>query len=207
MAYLRRRLGSPHDVDDVYQEVLLAIYVSRYTYEPGCAVEPWVFAIAGHVLARQWRRSQVRARREVLFDVPPTESTGDAGPLAARGLASDRTAAGAPAPGAGAAAARRAPRRRRGAPGRHDGGRAPGARAPRFEDAARAALRVSELPMPTLPRSCPTRWSHSSCVPKTRDGTLARCNGGAARVQRSTPTTGEASPPPNHLPFRMRSMS
>ena len=80
MAYLRRRLRSPHDVDDVYQEVLLAIYLSRYTYDPGCPVEPWVFAIAAHVLARQWRRSYARARREVLVDVPPAERTTTAGP-------------------------------------------------------------------------------------------------------------------------------
>jgi RNA polymerase sigma-70 factor (ECF subfamily) len=59
MAYLRRRLAAQHEIDDVYQEVLLAIHLSRHTYEPGRPVEPWVFAIAGHVLARQ-----VGARRD-----------------------------------------------------------------------------------------------------------------------------------------------
>src|SRR6185436_8034215 len=71
MAYLRRRLSNPQDVDDVHQEVLLAIHLSRHTYEPGRAVEPWVFAIAAHVLARHWRRAQRRARCEVLVDVLP----------------------------------------------------------------------------------------------------------------------------------------
>ena len=80
MAYLRRRLHNPQDVDDVYQEVLLAIHMSRHTYEPGRAVEPWVFAIAAHVLARQWRRSQQRARCEVLVDVLPADETRTAGP-------------------------------------------------------------------------------------------------------------------------------
>jgi len=80
MAYLRRRLHNPQDVDDVHQEVLLAIHMSRHTYEPGRAVEPWVFAIAAHVLARQWRRSQRRARSEVLVDVLPAEKTRTAGP-------------------------------------------------------------------------------------------------------------------------------
>ena len=80
MAYVRRRLHNPQDVDDVYQEVLLAIHMSRHTYEPGRAVEPWVFAIAANVLARHWRRSQRRARCEVLVDVLPAEQTRTAGP-------------------------------------------------------------------------------------------------------------------------------
>src|SRR5258707_447401 len=80
MAYLRRRLPNAEDAEDVHQEVLLAIHKSRHTYEPGRAVEPWVFAIAAHVLARQWRRSQRRARCEVLVDVLPVEHTRSAGP-------------------------------------------------------------------------------------------------------------------------------
>jgi RNA polymerase sigma factor (sigma-70 family) len=79
-AYLRRRVPHLHDVDDVHQEVLLAIHMSLHTYEPGRAVEPWVFAIAAHVLAHQWRRSQRRARCEVLVDVLPAEQTRTAGP-------------------------------------------------------------------------------------------------------------------------------
>jgi len=75
MAYLRRRLPNPQDVDDVHQEVLLAVHMSLHTYEPGRAVEPWVFAIAAHVLARHRRRSQRRARCEVLVDVLPAEQT------------------------------------------------------------------------------------------------------------------------------------
>ena len=73
MAYLRRRLANPQEVDDVSQEVLLAIHVSRHTYDPRRPLEPWVFAIAGHVLARHIRRSRRRATREVLVDVPPVE--------------------------------------------------------------------------------------------------------------------------------------
>ena len=80
MVYVQRRLRDAQDVDDVYQEILLAIHVSRHTYEPGRPVEPWVFAIAAHVLARHWRRSQGRARREVLVDVLPEKQTPAAGP-------------------------------------------------------------------------------------------------------------------------------
>jgi RNA polymerase sigma-70 factor (ECF subfamily) len=39
------------------------------------SVSMWVFAIAAHVLARHWRRSQRRARCEVLVDVLPAEQT------------------------------------------------------------------------------------------------------------------------------------
>ena len=80
VAYLRRRLPNPQDVDDVHQDVLLAIHMSLHTYEPGRAVEPWVFAIAAHVLARQWRRSQRRVRCEVLVALLPPEQTRTAGP-------------------------------------------------------------------------------------------------------------------------------
>jgi DNA-directed RNA polymerase specialized sigma24 family protein len=32
--YLRLRLANSQEVDDVYQDVVLAIHVSRHTYEP-----------------------------------------------------------------------------------------------------------------------------------------------------------------------------
>ena len=80
MVYVQRRLRNAQEVDDVYQEILLAIHASRHTYEPGRPVEPWAFAIAAHVLARHWRRSQLRLRREVLVEVPPEKQTTTAGP-------------------------------------------------------------------------------------------------------------------------------
>jgi RNA polymerase sigma factor (sigma-70 family) len=83
MAYLRRRLAVRHEIDDVYQEVLLAIHLSRHTYEPGRPVEPWVFAIAGYVLARQVRSSARRATREVLVDAMPAEPVRAAAPTRA----------------------------------------------------------------------------------------------------------------------------
>ena len=81
--YLRRRLANSQEVDDVYQEVVLAIHVSRHTYEPARPVEPWVFAIAAHVLARQVRRSRRRVTREVLVDDVPAPSVRTGGPSAA----------------------------------------------------------------------------------------------------------------------------
>lgn len=86
MGYIRRRLVNRHEVDDVYQEVLLAIHVSRHSYEAGRPVEPWVFAIAAHVLARQVQRARQRTAREVLIDVPPAEPVTAAGPSRAEVL-------------------------------------------------------------------------------------------------------------------------
>ncbi len=81
--YLRRRLANSQELEDVYQEVVLAIHVSRHTYEPARPVEPWVFAIAAHVLARQLRRSRRRVTREVLMDDVPAEPLRAGGPSAA----------------------------------------------------------------------------------------------------------------------------
>ena len=80
LAYIRRRLANRHEVDDVYQEALLAIHVSRHSYEQGRPVEPWVFGIAAHVLSRHVRRARRRTARELLVDVPPAEPMSIAAP-------------------------------------------------------------------------------------------------------------------------------
>lgn len=62
--YLRRRLpASPHDVEDLVQETLLALHVQRGTFDPAQALIPWVLAIARHKLVDLWRR---RGRRDDL---------------------------------------------------------------------------------------------------------------------------------------------
>jgi RNA polymerase sigma factor (sigma-70 family) len=72
MSFLRRRLPNRQEADDVYQDVLLAVHVSRHTYERGRPVEPWVFAIASHVLARHVRGSVRRNAHELLVGAPPS---------------------------------------------------------------------------------------------------------------------------------------
>lgn len=65
-AYIRRRLqGLPDDVEDVVQEILLAVHLHRGTYDPAVPVSAWVLAIARHKLVDLWRR---RGRREDLHD-------------------------------------------------------------------------------------------------------------------------------------------
>lgn len=46
----------PNDVEDVVQEVLLAIHLKRHTWKVGAPVAPWVMAIARHKLIDALRR-------------------------------------------------------------------------------------------------------------------------------------------------------
>ena len=57
--------------EDVYQEVFLALYEARHTYEPGRPLEPWLFAIARNIAADYTRRYFSRASWEELTGAPP----------------------------------------------------------------------------------------------------------------------------------------
>lgn len=66
-AYLRRRMqATPDDVEDLVQEILLALHLQRGTYDPALPVSAWVLAVARHKLVDLWRR---RGRREALHEV------------------------------------------------------------------------------------------------------------------------------------------
>ena len=65
-AYLRRRLaGVPDEVEDLLQELLIAVHNQRHTYDPKQPLTPWVQAIARYKIADLHRR---RARNESLQD-------------------------------------------------------------------------------------------------------------------------------------------
>lgn len=71
-AFVRRRLaGLPDDIEDVVQEILIAVHNQRHTFEPGEPLTPWVHAIARYKLADLHRR---RATREALTDTLDEES-------------------------------------------------------------------------------------------------------------------------------------
>lgn len=64
--YLRRRVrGLPEDVEDLVQEILLALHLQRGTHDPRVPVTAWVLAIAHHKLVDLWRR---RGRYDALHD-------------------------------------------------------------------------------------------------------------------------------------------
>jgi RNA polymerase sigma-70 factor, ECF subfamily len=65
-SYLRTRLrGLPHEVEDLLQELLLAVHNKRHTYDPKQPLTAWVQAIARYKLVDLLRR---RSRTNVLTD-------------------------------------------------------------------------------------------------------------------------------------------
>jgi RNA polymerase sigma-70 factor (ECF subfamily) len=65
-SYLRRRLGSlPDEIEDLLQELLLAVHNKRHTYDPKQPLTAWVQAIARYKLVDLLRR---RSRSDVLTD-------------------------------------------------------------------------------------------------------------------------------------------
>jgi RNA polymerase sigma-70 factor, ECF subfamily len=65
-SYLRRRLGGlPEEVEDLLQELLLAVHNKRHTYDPKQPLTAWVQAIARYKLVDLLRH---RSRRDVLTD-------------------------------------------------------------------------------------------------------------------------------------------
>jgi RNA polymerase sigma-70 factor, ECF subfamily len=66
-SYLRRRLGGlPDEVEDLLQELLLAVHNKRHTYNPKQPLTAWVQAIARYKLVDLLRR---RSRSIVLTDL------------------------------------------------------------------------------------------------------------------------------------------
>ncbi len=65
-AFLRKRLYQHlDDVEDITQEVLLAVHKQRHTYRPGEPLTPWVHAIARYKVVDLLR---ARSSREALHD-------------------------------------------------------------------------------------------------------------------------------------------
>jgi RNA polymerase sigma-70 factor, ECF subfamily len=65
-SYLRRWLGGlPEEVEDLLQELLLAVHNKRHTYDPKQPLTAWVQAIARYKLVDLLRR---RSRGDVLTD-------------------------------------------------------------------------------------------------------------------------------------------
>jgi RNA polymerase sigma-70 factor (ECF subfamily) len=68
---LRRRFPHNSDIEDIYQEVLLAVYKSRHTYQPSQPLEPWLFATVRKVSSEHFRRHRQRLGFQVPVDEIP----------------------------------------------------------------------------------------------------------------------------------------
>jgi RNA polymerase sigma-70 factor, ECF subfamily len=69
--FLRRRVADPHELEDVYQEVFMAVFKARHTYQPQRPFEPWLFAIARNIAVDYSNRHWSRARWQELVAEPP----------------------------------------------------------------------------------------------------------------------------------------
>jgi RNA polymerase sigma-70 factor, ECF subfamily len=80
--FVRRRLFDQQQLEDVCQEVLIAVYQSRRTYQPARPFEPWLFAIVRNVTWRYLRRNRLRSAWEAPIDDIPEVGTEDESGLA-----------------------------------------------------------------------------------------------------------------------------
>ena len=80
--FLRRRMAASDEIEDVYQEVFMAVFEARHTYEAGRPLEPWLFAIARNVAADHARRHWARAGwQELVAEAPDRPEQGPVGPV------------------------------------------------------------------------------------------------------------------------------
>lgn len=84
---VRARSGGGDEVEDVVQEVLLAIHAKRHTWREADPVTPWLYAIARYKTVDLWRRRKggTPVPIEDLAEVLPDERSGEV--TAARDLA------------------------------------------------------------------------------------------------------------------------
>ncbi|MCB2067066.1 MAG: sigma-70 family RNA polymerase sigma factor [Erythrobacter sp.] len=62
---LASKIGADSELEDLVQEVLIAVHQKRHTHDPSRPVAPWLNAIAGYKLIDHWRR---RGRSPIELD-------------------------------------------------------------------------------------------------------------------------------------------
>jgi RNA polymerase sigma factor (sigma-70 family) len=80
--FLRRHLVDRAELEDVCQEVLVAVYRSRHTYDAERLFEPWLFAIVRKVSGEHLRRSRRQTASQVYTEEVPEVPAEDAPSLA-----------------------------------------------------------------------------------------------------------------------------
>ncbi|MBN9064009.1 MAG: sigma-70 family RNA polymerase sigma factor [Rhizobiales bacterium] len=88
-AFLRGQLGRAGDRDhteaeDVLQETLLALHLSRHTYDRAAPVSAWAFAIARYKLVDHLRRSRRHTGHAPIEDAEEALAVSDSGASEAR---------------------------------------------------------------------------------------------------------------------------
>jgi RNA polymerase sigma-70 factor (ECF subfamily) len=68
---LERWVFDISEIEDICQEVMIAVYKSRHSYQPDRPFEPWLFAIIRNVTRKHIRRNQERMAVEMHIDDLP----------------------------------------------------------------------------------------------------------------------------------------
>lgn len=69
-AYLRRRMTRlPDDIEDVVQEVLLAVHAKRHTYRPDQPLTAWVYGIARYKMVDLLRKRRPDVKLDSIDDI------------------------------------------------------------------------------------------------------------------------------------------
>jgi RNA polymerase sigma-70 factor (ECF subfamily) len=77
LTFIQRMVGDPHRAEELFQEVFLAVWIRRGTYEYPRPFRPWLFGIAMNQCRAEFRR---RTRFPVVLQEDPGEPLATAGP-------------------------------------------------------------------------------------------------------------------------------
>ena len=89
LAYITRRVDTPHDAEDILQDVFVRIHTHLQDLTDGNGVTAWVFRIARNAITDYYRRraSAARAMEGLAMDAVELEQTADEGDIEAKAQA------------------------------------------------------------------------------------------------------------------------
>jgi len=76
--FYRRRIGDETEIEDLVQEVLIAVHTRRASYDRDRLFTPWLFSIARYKLVDHFRRAHVTSPIEDLAELLSVEGFEDA---------------------------------------------------------------------------------------------------------------------------------
>jgi RNA polymerase sigma factor (sigma-70 family) len=77
--WFRRRMGQDDTIEDLMQEVLIAVHNKRATYDPARPFGGWLFAVARYKMIDHFRRQGRECPLGELEDLLPAAETADSG--------------------------------------------------------------------------------------------------------------------------------
>lgn len=87
LTYIRRMVGDEHRSEELFQDVFLAVWTKRSTYEPPRPFRPWLYAIATNQCRANFRRQNVPLADEAVVSHAESHD-----PSPAEAVAGDETA-------------------------------------------------------------------------------------------------------------------